>query len=62
MNLHERVLNVLSCRHVDEVVIGIQRLFHVVRLPLPAGLLGAPWVLTPDLIKSLNISVVVSGR
>jgi len=43
MNLHERVLNVLSCVHADEVVIG------------------APWELTEDLIKTLNIQVVASG-
>ena len=40
MNLHERVLNVLQCKHVDEVVIG------------------APWTITPDLIKTLNVAVV----
>jgi len=43
MNLHERVLNVLACKYVDEVVIG------------------APWIITEDLIKSLNISYVVQG-
>jgi ethanolamine-phosphate cytidylyltransferase len=43
MNLHERVLNVLSCKYVDEVVIG------------------APWEVTTDLLKVLNIKVVVSG-
>lgn len=43
MNLHERVMNVLSCRYVDEVVIG------------------APWVVTKDLITTLNLHVVASG-
>eukprot|EP00744_Colponema_vietnamica_P004284 GILI01006429.1.p1 GENE.GILI01006429.1~~GILI01006429.1.p1 ORF type:complete len:456 (+),score=118.35 GILI01006429.1:45-1412(+) len=43
MNLHERVLNVLACKYVDEVIIG------------------APWVITKDLITSMNISVVVQG-
>lgn len=43
MNLHERVLNVLSCFCVDEVVIG------------------APWRINEDLIKSLGIHVVVTG-
>jgi len=43
MNLHERVLSVLSCRYVDEVIIG------------------APWQLTEDFIKSQRISVVVHG-
>jgi ethanolamine-phosphate cytidylyltransferase len=43
MNLHERVMNVLSCRYVDEVVIG------------------APWVVTKDLITSLNLNIVCSG-
>lgn len=43
MNLHERVLNVLACKYVDEVVIG------------------APWTVTDDLIKSMNVSVVVQG-
>eukprot|EP01104_Vermistella_antarctica_P000697 TRINITY_DN1082_c0_g1_i1.p2 TRINITY_DN1082_c0_g1~~TRINITY_DN1082_c0_g1_i1.p2 ORF type:complete len:442 (-),score=128.55 TRINITY_DN1082_c0_g1_i1:1735-3060(-) len=43
MNLHERVLAVLSCKHVDEVIIG------------------APWVVTEDLIKTMNISVVAGG-
>ena len=43
MNLHERVLSVLSCRYTDEVIIG------------------APWVITEDLLTSMNISVVVHG-
>jgi len=43
MNLHERVLSVLSCRYVDEVIIG------------------APWTMTEDFIKSQRISVVVHG-
>jgi len=43
MNLHERVMNVLSCKYVDEVVIG------------------APWVLTKDLITTLGIHTVISG-
>jgi ethanolamine-phosphate cytidylyltransferase len=44
MNLHERVLSVLSCKYVDEVIIG------------------APWKLTKDMIKSMNISVVAHGQ
>lgn len=43
MNLHERVMNVLSCKYVDEVVIG------------------APWVITRDLITTLNLHIVASG-
>lgn len=43
MNLHERVLSVLSCRYVDDVVIG------------------APFILTRDLIDSLKVNMVVSG-
>lgn len=39
----ERVMNVLSCKYVDEVVIG------------------APWVLTKDLITTLNLHIVASG-
>merc|ERR1712130_330645 len=41
--LRERALNVLSCKYVDDV------------------LLGAPWKVTLDLLKSLNVSVVVTG-
>lgn len=43
MNVHERTLAVLSCRHVDEVIIG------------------APWCITEDMIKTMNISLVVHG-
>jgi len=43
MNLHERVLGVLSCRYVDDVVIG------------------APFVVTKDVMDSLNVSIVVNG-
>lgn len=43
MNLHERVMNVLSCKYVDEVIIG------------------APWLVTKDLLTTLNIHLVVSG-
>ncbi len=41
LSLQERVLMVLACKHVDDVVIG------------------APYIITKDLIKSLNISQVV---
>merc|ERR1712029_1168547 len=41
VSLQERVLMCLSCKHVDDVVIG------------------APFILTQDLINSLHISVVV---
>ena len=44
MNLHERVLSVLGCRYVDDVLID------------------APWVITPDMISSLNISKVIRGN
>lgn len=40
MNLHERALNVLQCKWVDEVVIG------------------APWSVTGDLVKTLGVHVV----
>jgi ethanolamine-phosphate cytidylyltransferase len=43
MNLHERVLNVLSCKYVDEVIIG------------------APWKISSDMIKTLNINYAVAG-
>jgi len=43
MNLYERVLGVLSCRYVDEVVIG------------------APIVVTKEIIDSLKIQTVVCG-
>lgn len=43
MNVHERTLAVLSCRYVDEVIIG------------------APWCVSEDMIKTMNISVVVHG-
>lgn len=42
--LHERSLNVLACRHTDDV------------------LLGAPWQVSEDLLKTLNVSVVVTGQ
>lgn len=41
LSLHERVLNVLACKYVDEVVIG------------------APWFITEDLVKSFNIQLIV---
>jgi len=41
MKLQERVLSVLACRYVDEVI------------------MGAPLVVTDEMVKSLNISVVV---
>lgn len=43
LSLHERSLSVLSCKFVDEVIIG------------------APWVVTQDLLTTFNVSVVVSG-
>ena len=43
LNLYERALSLLSCKFVDEVIIG------------------APWVITEDLIKSMNITTVVRG-
>lgn len=43
MNVHERTLAVLSCRYVDEVIIG------------------APWCVTEDMIKTMNISYVAHG-
>eukprot|EP01029_Cantina_marsupialis_P022907 TRINITY_DN562_c0_g2_i1.p1 TRINITY_DN562_c0_g2~~TRINITY_DN562_c0_g2_i1.p1 ORF type:complete len:431 (+),score=135.21 TRINITY_DN562_c0_g2_i1:87-1379(+) len=43
MNLHERVLNVLSCKYVDDVVIG------------------APWQVSTDMIKTFNIKCVACG-
>lgn len=42
MSLHERVLMVLACKYVDDVVIG------------------APYEITPDFIKSLNIKKVAN--
>lgn len=43
MNLHERILNVLACKDVDEVI------------------LGAPFVITADMIATMNISVFISA-
>lgn len=43
LNLYERVLSVLGCRYVDNV------------------LLNAPFVITEEMIRELNISVVVHG-
>lgn len=43
MNLHERVLNVCSCKWVDDVVIG------------------APRTIDEDMVKTLNIQIVVQG-
>jgi len=42
VSLQERVLMTLSCKHVDDVIIG------------------APYIITNDLIKSLNIHKVVT--
>ena len=44
MNLNERVLGVLSCRYVDEVVMGV------------------PFAVTDEVIKGLNVDVVVGGK
>jgi len=44
MNLQERLLTVLQCKYVDEVV------------------MGSPYVLTDDMLNTLNISVVVTNR
>jgi ethanolamine-phosphate cytidylyltransferase len=44
MNLHERVLSVLACKYVSEVVIG------------------APYVVSPELLDHFNISVVAHGK
>jgi ethanolamine-phosphate cytidylyltransferase len=44
MNLNERVLGVLSCRYVDEVVMGV------------------PFSVTEEVVKSLHIDVVVGGK
>jgi len=43
MNLHERTLNLLAMRYVDDVI------------------MGAPWEVTQDMIKTLNIGLVVQG-
>merc|ERR1712130_810569 len=42
MNLQERVLNVLSCKYVDDILIG------------------APWKITKQVLKSLNIKFAVN--
>lgn len=44
VSLQERVLMMLACKHVDDVIIG------------------APYVITKDLIKSLNIHKIVTIR
>ena len=43
MNLQERVLNILSLRCVDDVIIG------------------APWMISEDMVKSLRLDVIVEG-
>lgn len=43
MNLHERTLNLLALKYVDDVI------------------MGAPWEITEDMIRTLNISIVVQG-
>mmetsp|Transcript_38716 Transcript_38716/g.76225 ORF Transcript_38716/g.76225 Transcript_38716/m.76225 type:complete len:511 (+) Transcript_38716:24-1556(+) len=43
LNLHERVLSVLGCKHVDDVLID------------------CPWVINEQMLKSLNIHLVVAG-
>lgn len=43
MNLMERVLGVLSCRFVDEVIMGV------------------PFEVTEDIIKTFNVQIVVAG-
>eukprot|EP00445_Apocalathium_hangoei_P012444 CAMPEP_0203869778 /NCGR_PEP_ID=MMETSP0359-20131031/17900_1 /ASSEMBLY_ACC=CAM_ASM_000338 /TAXON_ID=268821 /ORGANISM="Scrippsiella Hangoei, Strain SHTV-5" /LENGTH=473 /DNA_ID=CAMNT_0050788437 /DNA_START=18 /DNA_END=1439 /DNA_ORIENTATION=- len=42
--LHERALNILACKFVDDI------------------LLAAPWRVTADLLTTMNIAVVVTGR
>lgn len=44
LSLHERVLMVLACKYVDDVVIG------------------APYEISVDLIKSLNIQKIVQAK
>lgn len=44
MNLHERVLSVLACKYVSEVVIG------------------APYIVTKDLMEHFKVDVVVHGE
>jgi len=44
VNLHERVLSVLACKYVSEVVIG------------------APYVVTADLLEHFNVAAVAHGR
>ena len=44
LNVQERSLGVLACRHVDEVI------------------MGAPGVLTRDLVTTFNVSVVLAVR
>jgi ethanolamine-phosphate cytidylyltransferase len=43
LNLYERALSLLSCKYVDEVIIG------------------APWVITEEMIRTMNITTVVDG-
>ena len=43
LNLNERVLSVMGCKYVDDVLID------------------CPWEIDEDMIKSLNISVIVRG-
>jgi len=44
MNLQERVLSVLACKYVSEVVIG------------------APFIVSKDLVDHFNVAVVVHGN
>lgn len=43
MNLHERTLNLLALKSVDDVI------------------MGAPWALTEDMLRTLNIQIVAQG-
>ena len=44
MNLNERVLSVLGCKYVDDVLID------------------APYVITKEMIQSMHVSVVLTGK
>lgn len=44
MNLQERLLSILACKFVDDVVIG------------------APFMVSPELLEHFNISMVVHGK
>lgn len=60
MNLHERSLSVLACKYVDEVIIGMVH-FCMRGNFEKCEILGVTPIISGDLLKTFNISLVVRG-